>query len=66
MEEGVISKVETPYYEFQGESTRKDHDTFGFYEVKGDFNSNEECFSCSSSLYGDKSIEVDQNKNTSE
>ena len=50
MEEGVITNWENPYYEYQGQATRGDHKTYGFFEVTGDFTSNTECTTCGVSV----------------
>jgi len=52
MEEGIINKIETPYYQHTGQATRGDHDTHGFFEVTGGFTSNTECFTCGTNKVG--------------
>jgi len=52
LEQGVIEGVENPYYQYYGQATRSDHDTFGFFEVVGDYTSNQECFTCAAASPG--------------
>ncbi len=59
LEEGVITKIENPYYEYYGQPTRGSHDDDGFFEVVGDFTSNTECTTCGTISQGTE-IEIEQ------